>query len=87
MLPFQERKKNRRILYSKTMIFVLFVLAILIARGTWQVYTKEQNQACQEISLSIFTDMSNNGFSLRETLAAIYISGVSHAVSVLNDEQ
>ena len=49
--------------------------------------TKEQNQACQEISLSIFTDMSNNGFSLRETLAAIYISGVSHAVSVLNDEQ
>ncbi|MDD5152871.1 MAG: hypothetical protein PHS95_02650 [Candidatus Pacebacteria bacterium] len=40
MLPFQERKKVRRILYSKTMILVLLVVAILVARGTWQVYTK-----------------------------------------------
>ena len=46
----------------------------------------EQNEAAQRIALSIFTDMSNNGFSLREALAAIYVSGLSHAVSVMNGE-
>jgi len=47
--------------------------------------TGDQAEAAQRIGLSIFTDMSNNGFSLREALAAIYISGLSHAVSVMTE--
>lgn len=47
--------------------------------------TVEQWEAAQRVSLSIFTDMSNNGFSLRETLASIYVSGLQHAVSVLSE--
>lgn len=46
--------------------------------------TEEQSEAAQRIALSIFTDMSNNGFSLRETVAAIYLSGLSHAVDMLS---
>lgn len=46
--------------------------------------TEEQAQAAQRIALSIYTDMSNNGFALREVLSAIYLSGVSHAISVIH---
>lgn len=45
--------------------------------------TPEQFAAVQRIVLSIFTDMSNSGYSLRETLGAIYLTGAHHAASVL----
>jgi hypothetical protein len=48
--------------------------------------TADQNEAAQQIALSIFTDMSNASFSFREALAAIYLSGMQHAVSILQDE-
>ena len=44
--------------------------------------TDEQFETVQKVVLSIYTDMTNNSFSLPETLAAIYLSGVSHALSV-----
>lgn len=47
--------------------------------------TTDQVAASQRIALSIFTDMSNAGFSLRESLAAIYVSGLDHACSVLTE--
>ncbi len=31
------------------------------------------------IALAIFTDMTNSGATLQETLAAIYLSGLEHA--------
>jgi len=45
--------------------------------------TTEQVEVVQRVCLSIYTDMSNNGFSLREALAAVYLSGVSHAFETL----
>lgn len=51
MQPFQERKKLRKILYSKITLLVLFVACVLVARGAWGVYQKariadsERNQA------------------------------------------
>jgi hypothetical protein len=50
-------------------------------------FTGEQVACLQRISLSIFTDMSNAGYTLRETLAAIYLSGIAHAVSVLTRDE
>ena len=47
----------------------------------------EHVEAAQRIALSIFTDMSNAGFSLRESLSAVYVSGLAHAVSVLTDKE
>jgi len=40
MLPFQERKKFRKILYSKASILVLLVVLVLVSRGAWQVHEK-----------------------------------------------
>ena len=51
MQPFQERKKIRKILYSKVTLLVLFIACALVARGAWGIHQKaliagsERNQA------------------------------------------
>lgn len=40
MIPFQERKKLRKILYAKATLGALFVLSVIVARGAWHVYQK-----------------------------------------------
>ena len=40
MLPFQERKKFRKILYSKATLVVLLVMVVFVARGAWQIHEK-----------------------------------------------
>jgi len=44
--------------------------------------TSEQRQVLEGIALEIFTDMTNAGCSLQETLAAIYLSGLTHATEL-----
>jgi len=45
--------------------------------------SREYIQLIDKISLGIFTDMANAGRSFSECLSAIYLSGVQHAVSIL----
>lgn len=52
-----------------------------MTRADWM--TAEHVEAAQRISLSIFTDMSNASFSLREALSAVYVSGMAHACAIL----
>ncbi len=40
MLPFQERKKFRQILYSKATLFVILVVLVFVARGAWKINEK-----------------------------------------------
>lgn len=40
MIPFQERKKFRKVLYSKATLLVLLGVSIFVTRGAWQVYQK-----------------------------------------------
>lgn len=40
MLLFQERKKLRKILYSKVTLILLLFFVILVARGTWKIHQK-----------------------------------------------
>lgn len=42
--------------------------------------TYEQGEALERIALGIFTDMTNAGATFQESLAAIYLSGLHHAV-------
>lgn len=42
MIPFQERKKIRKVLYSKFSLFVLFVMLVFVTRGAWSIYQKAQ---------------------------------------------
>jgi len=44
--------------------------------------TSEQRQAVEGVALEIFTDMTNAGCSLQETLSAIYLSGLMHATEL-----
>lgn len=46
----------------------------------------EQVAVVQRIALGVFTDMSNAGYSLRETLAAIYLTGAQNAISALQSD-
>ena len=46
----------------------------------------DQVAVMQKIALEVFTDMSNSGFSLRDTVAAIYLTGAQHAISVLKSD-
>lgn len=47
----------------------------------------EVRQAMEEAALGIFTDMTNAGATLQQTLGAIYLSGIEHAISAMKEEQ
>ncbi len=55
MLPFQERKKFRKILYSKAMILVLSTILVFVAHGVWKIHQKatiaraEHNQVARAL--------------------------------------
>lgn len=43
----------------------------------------DQYETVQAVTLSIFTDMSNAGFPLRDALASIYLTGMQHAMAII----
>ncbi len=47
----------------------------------------EVRQGMEKIALSIFTDMTNSGASLQQTLAAIYLSGVQNTIAAIKEAQ
>lgn len=57
----------------------------LLPKGMHRVegMTRDQNDAVQRIALEIFCDMSNAGYPLAQIVAAIYVSGLEHAVKIL----
>lgn len=46
----------------------------------------EQVEAAERMALDIFADMSNAGWPLQKALAAIYFSGIQHALAITNGE-
>lgn len=42
MLDFQQKKKVRKVLYSRITIFLLLVVVIFLARATYNIYSKEK---------------------------------------------
>lgn len=42
MIPFQNRQKLRKILYSKVTLFVLAILVFFVGRGAWNTHEKAQ---------------------------------------------
>lgn len=47
--------------------------------GTMDV-TPEQREACERVAVETFTDMVNAGQTFQAALAAIYVSGMVHAL-------
>ncbi len=42
MKEFQEKRRRRRMLYSKFSVVFMFFIVIVMARATWGVYQKEK---------------------------------------------
>lgn len=42
MLEFQQKRKIRRVVYSRITIFILLLILLLILNGVWSVYQKQQ---------------------------------------------
>jgi len=42
MREFEQKKKIRRILYSRTVIFILFLGLVFMIQATWRIYKKAQ---------------------------------------------
>ncbi|PIQ35528.1 MAG: hypothetical protein COV32_01775 [Candidatus Yonathbacteria bacterium CG10_big_fil_rev_8_21_14_0_10_43_136] len=42
MIPFQERKKLRKILYSKISLVILAVMLFFVGKGAWGIHQKAQ---------------------------------------------
>ena len=49
--------------------------------------SREQRAVIEEISLGVFTDMSNSGASLSDTLLAIYLTGAENAQAAMKGSQ
>jgi cell division protein FtsB len=72
MIPFQERKKIRKIIYSKATLIALAILLIFIADGAWNIYQKatiargERERAAKELS-----DLRTRSAELQASLARL----------------
>ena len=42
MMEFQEKRKIRKIIYSKITLVVLLVISFFILKGVWNVYKKQE---------------------------------------------
>ncbi|HAT68090.1 MAG: hypothetical protein A2481_02835 [Candidatus Yonathbacteria bacterium RIFOXYC2_FULL_47_9] len=69
MLPFQERKKFRKILYSKASILMLFVGFMLVSRGAWSVHQKAKIARIErDESVRILAELQERNTALEVSL-------------------
>lgn len=72
MIPFQERKKLRKILYSRVTLAVLFVVLVLVARGAWGIHQKAQIAISErEIAEHALRDLEERTAELDTTLGRL----------------
>ncbi|OHA84272.1 MAG: hypothetical protein A2937_03420 [Candidatus Yonathbacteria bacterium RIFCSPLOWO2_01_FULL_47_33b] len=72
MLPFQERKQFRKILYSKASIFVVFVVFVFVARGAWHVHQKaEIARAERDGAVRVLAELQERNEALEASLGRL----------------
>ncbi len=42
-MDFEQKRKLKRVMYSRTMLVVLLVVLVLVSKGTWNVYGKMES--------------------------------------------
>ena len=66
MLDSLQKRKIRSILYNKVTLVVLFVLVLIILRGTWVVFQKERESASMKnISIQHTEDLRSRNADLK----------------------
>lgn len=72
MIPFQERKKIRKILYSKMSLAVLAVLLFAVGRGAWSIHQKAGiAQAERDIAAHSLSELESRNTELQASLARL----------------
>lgn len=72
MLPFQERKKIRKFLYSKVTLFILFVLVSFLAQKGWVIHKKAEIARAERIEAKKdLEDLQNRIQTLEASLAQL----------------
>ena len=82
MIPFQERKKIRKILYSKVTLVVLFVVLVAVGRGAWAIHQKaEIARSEREIAMRALTELETRTVELQASLELLKSErGIEEAV-------
>lgn len=72
MIPFQERKKLRKILYAKATLGLLFVALIVVTRGAWRMYQKASiARAEREEAEKSLANLAERAEGLKESIARL----------------
>src|SRR3989344_2886416 len=72
MLEFHEKRKLKRLLYSKAVLFVLLVTVLIFARGVWGIYQKERNAREKRAEAqSMLTELQKREASLEANIARL----------------
>lgn len=72
MIPFQERKKLRKILYSKVSLAILFGVLFMAGRGVWRIQEKVSvARAERDLAERSFADMQLRTEELEASLARL----------------
>ncbi|MBI5078231.1 MAG: hypothetical protein HZB11_02615 [Candidatus Yonathbacteria bacterium] len=72
MIPFQERKKFRKIMYSKASLVTLFIVLIAAGRGAWGIHQKAViAETERDIALRSLSDFTSRITELQASLARV----------------
>lgn len=72
MIPFQERKKLRKILYSKASLVVLLGVLFVAGRGVWRIQEKVSvARAERDLAVRSFADIESRTKELQASLARL----------------
>lgn len=70
MIPFQDRKRIRKILYSKSALLVLTFLLLIAGNGVWNIYQKYKTATIErDIAHRALTDIETRTELLKASLA------------------
>lgn len=70
MIPFQDRKRIRKILYSKSSLLVLILLLLIAGNGAWNIHQKYKTATIErDIAHRALFDMEARTELLRASLA------------------
>ena len=69
MIPFQDRKKIRKILYSKASLVILVIILIFVSKGAWGIYQKAQIARTErDIALRSLTEIEYRTAELQASI-------------------
>ena len=70
MFDFQQKKKIRKVIYSKAFLIVLLILIVVLAKATYEIYQKE-NLSSEDLSE---TQKEYDGLKTRQSMLNSEIS-------------